>query len=138
MNDFELDEYKLKPGFSTPDGYFESLADKVMLQLPKAEVRVIPLYRRKPVWLSAAAAFIIMLGFGIFFRSMLFTPQTVQPDAEAIENYLVYQQGINSYQLTQNLDQKDIAELNETIDVSHISADDIEEYLSTEDIYITE
>jgi len=138
MKDFKLDQHKLKTGFKTPDGYFEGLADKVMQQLPEPQARVIPLYRRKPVWLSAAAAFIIMLGFGIFFRSMLFTTQTVQPDAEAIENYLVYQQGISSYQLSQNLDQQDIAELNATIDVSHISAEDIEDYLSTEDIYITE
>ena len=75
MNHFKLDEDdRIKPGFRVPDGYFESFTDKVMQQLPRQETRVIPLYRRRPVWLSAAAAFIVLLGLGIFFRSMLFTP----------------------------------------------------------------
>jgi len=140
MNEFKLnDGHKLKPGFRTPpDGYFEAFTEKVIAQLPKPEPKVLPLYRRKPVWLSVAAIFILMLGFGIFFRSMLFTPQTAQPDAEAIENYLVYQQGISSYDLTQQLDQKDIEELEAAIDVSGISNEAILDYLTYEDVYITE
>ena len=92
MSEFKLDEGdKIKPGFTVPDGYFEGFADRLSRQFPVApEPVVVPLYRRRPVWLSAAAVFVIMLGLGIFFRNMV-VPQTVQPDAEAIENYLVYQ-----------------------------------------------
>jgi hypothetical protein len=139
MNNFKLDnEPKIKTGFRTPDGYFESFTERVMQQLAQPEARVIPLYRRKPVWFSAAAAFIVLLGLGIFFRSAVLDVQTVQPDADAIENYLVYQQGINSYDLIQNLNQQDIEELQASIDVDDISNEAIKEYLIDEDVYPTE
>lgn len=136
MSEFKLDEGgKIKPGFRTPEGYFEGFAEKLSERLPAAEPKVVPLYRRRPVWLSAAAVFVMLLGLGIFFRDMM-APQAVQPDAEAIENYLVYQQGINSYDLMQNLDIQDIKEIKVSLD--NIPDEAIEEYLSTEDIYATE
>lgn len=134
MNDFKLHEGgKINPGFTTPNGYFEDFTKRLMQQLPKPEVKVVPLYKRKPVWLSAAAAFIIMLTLGIFFTTATSTA-TAQPDQAAIENYLVYQTNLNSYDLMQHLDQEDINELEQQIVVSD---DAIEDYLDNENTYTT-
>ncbi|KOS05008.1 hypothetical protein AM493_02355 [Flavobacterium akiainvivens] len=135
MSQFKLDEGdNIKSGFSTPNGYFEGFADRLSERLAIAnEPKVVPLYRRRPVWLSAAAVFVILLGLGIFFKDMI-VPKTVQPDAEAIESYLVYQQGINSYDLIQNLDVQDIKEIEVSLD--DIPDDAIQDYLTTEDIYL--
>jgi len=135
MNDFKLNEgRKITPGFTTPENYFESFTNRLMQQLPVQEVKVVPLYKRKPVWLSAAAGFIIMATLGVFYNT---TTATIapQPDDAAIENYLVYQANVNSYDLMQHLDQKDIDELEKSI---VINDDAIKDYLANEDVYINE
>lgn len=132
MKTFRLDsEPKLKPGFKIPENYFETLTDKVMQQLPEKEVKVVPLYKRKYTWISAVAAiFIIALGISLYFR--MSAPAT-QPDAEAIENYLVYQANISSYELMQNLDTSDIKELEQSITLNDEA---IEDYLYENNISV--
>jgi hypothetical protein len=134
MNDFKLNEgEKISPGFTTPDGYFENFTERLMQQLPQPEIKVVPLYKRKPVWLSAAAAFMVMLTLGIFFTTATGTT-TKQPDQAAIENYLVYQTNLSSYDLIQHLDDEDIKELEQQI---VINDDAIEDYLDDQNIYTT-
>jgi len=131
MEPFKLDNHpKIKPGFKTPEGYFDGLTEKIMQGLPERhEARVVPLYRRTPVWLSAVAAiFIIALSLSLYFRM----DATAQPDEAAIENYLVYHTNINSYDLMQNLDATDIKELEQSI---ALSDEAIEDYLSTQNTY---
>ncbi|MXN90440.1 hypothetical protein GR160_04305 [Flavobacterium sp. Sd200] len=133
MNDFKLDEgRKIKPGFTTPDGYFDNFTEKLMQQLPERKVKTVPLYKRKPVWFSAAAGFIVMATVGVFYTNSQNPTTPTQPDDAAIENYLVYQANVNSYDLMQHLDQNDIDELEKSITISD---DAIEEYLATEDVY---
>jgi hypothetical protein len=132
MNDFKLDNgQKISTGFTTPNDYFDNFTNAIMGQLPVREVKIVPLYKRKPVWLSAAAGFIIIAGL-----SALYTTNTAsQPDDAAIENYLVYQANVNSYDLMQNLDQNDIDELEKSI---VINDEQIRDYLVDEDVYINE
>ena len=134
MKQFELDkEPKIKQGFTTPEGYFDSFTEKLMQQLPEREVKVVPLYRRTPVWMSAAAAvFTVMFGVGIYYSS---DSEAAQPDDAAIENYLVYQTNLNTYDLMQSLDEQDIAELESTM---AISDEAIEDYLYNQNIYLNE
>jgi len=134
MKDFKLDSRpNIKSGFIAPDAYFESLADRVMLNLPLKEVKVVPLYKRRPVWVtSAAAAFVLSFSL-LFIEKEASAP--VMPDAKAIEDYLVYQSDISSYELQKNLDKQDLNELQKSINVS---PEAIEEYLSNEDVYLYE
>ena len=135
MNDFKLNNGpKITPGFTIPDTYFESFTNRLMQQLPKQEVKVVPLYKRKPVWFSAAAGFVIMATLGVFYTTITSTAPS-QPDDAAIENYLVYQANVNSYDLMQNLDQQDIDELEKSI---VINDDAIKDYLTNEDVYLNE
>lgn len=124
---------KIKAGFKAPDSYFEGFTERLMQQLPEQEVKVVPLYMRRPVWMTAVAAvFVVMLTLGIFFKT---NTETTQPDDAAIENYLVYQANINTYDLVQAMDEQDIAELENTIGVSDEA---IEDYLKYENIDINE
>ncbi len=129
MKPFNLDnEPKIKSGFTTPEDYFDGFTDRIMQQLPAQETPVIPLYSRAKVWLSGVAAVLVLaLGLTVYFK----TGTTKQPDDSAIENYLVYQSGLNSYDLIQNLDQQDIKELEQSI---AINDDAIADYLYEQNI----
>ena len=135
MSDFKLDSRpNIKSGFIAPDAYFESLAERVMLNLPVQEVKVIPLYKRRPVWVtSAAAAFVLSISL------LLTEKETVkvaaQPDNAAIENYLINEAGMSSYELSQNLDAQDLSDLGASVDISNEA---IEEYFSEENINLYE
>jgi hypothetical protein len=132
MNDFKLDKgQKISTGFTTPNDYFDNFTNAIMGQLPVREVKIVPLYKRKPVWLSAAAGFIVIAGLSVLYT----TDMASQPDDAAIENYLVYQANVNSYDLMQNLDQNDIDELEKSI---VINDEQIRDYLVDEDVYINE
>lgn len=133
MKDFKLDsEIRIKPGFTAPEAYFESFADRLMLQLPVREVKVVPLYRRRPVWVTSAAAALVLS------LSLVFTQKESAPDNDTIENYLVYQSGISSYELLQNLNQEEISELEKSVLDDAISDEDVDAYLSDENIYLDE
>jgi len=132
MNDFKLDKgQKISTGFTTPNDYFDNFTNAIMGQLPVREVKIVPLYKRKPVWLSAAAGFIVIAGLSVLYT----TDMASQPDDAAIENYLVYQANVNSYDLMQNLDQNDIDELEKSIVMND---EQIRDYLVDEDVYINE
>lgn len=132
MKEFRIheEENKMPTGFTTPDGYFDSFTERLMANLPQPEVKVVPLYRRKPVWLSAAAAFLVIITAGIFF--LLSQPAKNQPNEADIQNYLVYNTNINVYDISQNLDDQDI----KSLESSFAANDDaIEEYLLDDYIY---
>jgi hypothetical protein len=132
MNDFKLDKgQKISTGFTIPNDYFDNFTNSVMCQLPVRGVKIVPLYKRKPVWLSAAAGFIVIAGLSVLYT----TNMASQPDDAAIVNYLVYQANVNSYDLMQNLDQNDIDELEKSI---VINDEQIRDYLVDEDVYINE
>lgn len=136
MNDFKLDSRpNIKSGFKAPDAYFESLADRVMLNLPVEEVKVIPLYKRRPVWVtSAAAAFVLSISLLLTENESVKTA-AVMPDNKAIENYLINDAGMTSDDLLQTLSANDLSELQESIDISD---KDLEQYLSEENISLYE
>lgn len=112
MNDFKLDSRpNIKSGFKAPDSYFESLTDRVMLNLPVQEVKVVPLYRRRPIWVTSAAAALV-LSFSLLL-SKNETSATVMPDAAATEDYLV--NNMNTYDIQQHLDAEDLTDVRKSV-----------------------
>ena len=136
MKDFKLDSVPgMKSGFTAPDAYFDGFADRLMMQLPAQKVKVVPLYRRAPVWVtSAAAAFILSLSLMLSDQEAP-TQVVSMPNNTAIENYLVHQSGMSSYEISGNLDRKDLSKLDESLSVSDEA---IKEYFDAENIYIYE
>ncbi len=124
MKEFRIhDDEKIKPGFVIPEDYFEGFSEKIMAQLPQ-EVKVVPLYKRMPVWIGAAAIFVVFVTIGWFFLS---NKSTSGSNSSDIENYLVYSTNLSAYEIGQNLDQNDIEQL-ESSSLA-VSDEAIEEYL---------
>lgn len=136
MKDFKLDSVPgMKSGFTAPDAYFDGFADRLMMQLPAQKVKVVPLYRRTPVWFtSAAAAFILSLSLMLSDKEAP-SQMVSMPDNTAIEDYLVHQSGMSSYDISGNLDRKDLSKLGESI---NISDEAVEEYLADQKFYLYE
>ncbi|NMH27319.1 hypothetical protein [Flavobacterium silvaticum] len=128
MKEFKLDETKkINIGFKTPEGYFDSLEDRIMQrinELPEAkETRIIPLYRRK-IWMYATAAMIVIaLGTAFFLEKSV----DDVPDHEVLENYLAYQTSLNQFDLLNVLDTEDIRAIQTELPVED---KDIEAFIS--------
>jgi hypothetical protein len=112
MNDFKLDSRpNIKSGFKAPDSYFESLTDRVMLNLPVQEVKVVPLYRRRPIWVTSAAAALVLSCSLLLTKNEASAP--VMPDAAATEDYLV--NNMNTYDIQQHLDAEDLTDVSKSV-----------------------
>lgn len=140
MKPFKLDnENKINQGFKAPEGYFDTLTEKVMQQIPAKETKIIPLYKRTFIWTSAAAAlFVIALGLSLLWNNGKSDIQSYDSvNNTSIENYLAYQEDITPEDIIQGLSQQDIKELEASIAISNEA---IESYLSDEDydIYFNE
>lgn len=123
MMDFKINEKdKIATGFKAPDDYFVTLANRI--SLPEPAPKVIPLYRKKPVWIGIAASFVALTGLGIFFNQEART-NTV-PNADEIQSYLVYNTNVSAYDIGQHLDEQDIQNIENDIAISNES---IESYL---------
>jgi hypothetical protein len=127
MSDFKLDSRpNIKSGFKVPDSYFESLTERIMLNIPMEEVKVIPLYRRRPVWItSAAAALVLSLSLVVSKNA---TAAPAAPDQAASKDYIL--NNVSSYTLTENIDLNDLDD--ETVNA--ISDEVIEDFVDFDDV----
>jgi len=114
---------KIKPGFRVPENYFENLTDIIMAGLPVNDTPVVPIYKKQSTWMAIAAVLVIGLCMSIYFR----TGTQQLPDDDSIENYLVYQANLNSYDIAEGLNSNDIAELEASLNT--VSNDAIEDYI---------
>ena len=135
MKDFKLDSIAgIKSGFKAPDAYFDNLPDTLVARLPLREPKIVPLYRRRPVWVTSAAA-VIVVSLSLMLEKKEAAKVSL-PDSMAMEDYLIEEAGLSSYELQQNLDRQDISELR--VESAPISDNALEEYLSDQNIYIYE
>ena len=140
MKPFELkNKNKIKPGFKVPENYFEQLEAKMMEQIQvKNETKIVSIFYRKQLWMSAiAAVFLLAIAIPVYFNMA----NKNNLDATTIEMYLSQQQGINITELSKHLTDEDIVELEQNLSLSEKNSDATEEYLlETEnlDYYINE
>ncbi|GIZ10328.1 hypothetical protein [Flavobacterium sp. UMI-01] len=114
MKEFKLDTTpKIPTGFQTPEGYFDTLSERVLQQLPEKESKVISIFKNnKKAFLMVAAVFVIAL-----LIPSLYQTKTTELDDSAIENYLTYQSNVTQYEIINLLDDEDIDELKATVAV---------------------
>nr|WP_322625837.1 hypothetical protein [uncultured Flavobacterium sp.] len=123
MMDFKINEKdRISTGFKAPDDYFATLADRI--SLPEPATNVVPLYRKKPVWMGIAASFVTLMGLGIFFSQDAKT--NAAPNEDDIQSYLVYNTNVSAYDIGQHLDEQDIQTIENDLAISNES---IESYL---------
>ncbi|WP_413997826.1 hypothetical protein ACMDB5_08465 [Flavobacterium sp. W1B] len=124
MKTFKLEnETKIESGFTTPANYFENFSEKVMLQLPKEEPKLISLFqKRKTMLMMAAAVLVIALMIPIFTISL---KNSKELDENTIETYLSYQSNMNQYDLINDLDPDDIDKIQTNVALEDKTIEDI-------------
>ncbi len=126
MHEFKLNNQpKINSGFSVPDNYFSDFSEKVLLQLPKAEPKVISIWSKNKKWMYTAAA-VLVLSLSIPF---IYISQNDSDEVSnaAIENYLSYHSTLTDDDIVDLLDNEDIENLNISSDLED---KDIEELLT--------
>ena len=91
MKRFDLEHNKeIKSGFKVPENYFEQFEAKMMEQIStKKETKVISLFQRRQIWISAVAAVVLLaIGIPVYFNMA----KENNLDAATIEVYLSQQQ----------------------------------------------
>ena len=140
MKPFDLEnKNEIKSGFKVPENYFEQFEAKMMAQIPvEKETKVVSLFYRKQVWISAiAAVFLLAIAIPVYFNMA----KESSLDASTIESYLSQQQGIGITELSKHLTDEDITALEKNLSLNESNPDAVEDYLSESenlDYYINE
>ena len=140
MKRFDLEHNKeIKSGFKVPENYFEQFEAKMMAQIPvEKETKVVSLFYRKQVWISAiAAVFLLAIAIPVYFNMA----SESNLDASTIENYLAQQQNVGITELSKHLTDEDITALEKNLSLNESNPDAVEDYLSESenlDYYINE
>ena len=140
MKPFDLEnKNEIKSGFKVPENYFEQFEAKMMAQIqPESETKIVSIFYRKQVWMSAIAAIVLLaIAIPVYFNMA----NSNNLDATTIEMYLSQQQGIGITELSKHLTDEDIVALEQNLSISETNSDEVEAYLSeTEnlDYYINE
>lgn len=123
MKAFKLEnEPKMKPGFKTPDHYFDGFSAKVLQHIEENEVNVIPIYMRKKVIAMVAAAIVaiaLMIPIANNYN------KSKELDEATLESYLSYQSNMNQYDLIGELDTKDIELINNNVALEQETLEDV-------------
>ncbi|WP_417940253.1 hypothetical protein [Flavobacterium sp. RS13.1] len=123
METFKLEnEPKIKPGFKTPDHYFDDFSAKILLQINEKEVKIIPIYKRKNIIAMIAAAVIVV---ALMIPVVNNYSKSKELDEATLEAYLSYQSGINQYDLIRELDTKDIEAINKNMVLEQETLEDV-------------
>ena len=129
MKQFDLENNKeIKSGFKVPENYFEQFEAKMMAQIPvEKETKVVSLFYKKQVWISAiAAVFLLAIAIPVYFNMA----SESNLDASTIENYLVQQQNVGITELSKHLTDDDIIALEKNLSLNESNPDAVEDYLS--------
>ena len=129
MKQVDLENNKeIKSGFKVPENYFEQFEAKMMAQIPvEKETKVVSLFYRKQVWISAiAAVFLIAIAIPVYFNMA----KESSLDASTIESYLSQQQGIGITELSKHLTDEDITAIEKNLSLNESNPDAVEDYLS--------
>jgi hypothetical protein len=124
MKDFKLEnEPKITPGFTIPEGYFNSFSEKVLTQLSKEESKVITIPNTKMKWYFAVAAILILM-----LAIPIYTNLSTQPDeidTVTLENYIAYHAAISEDEIVDLLNQEDLDRLKVELNIDDIYIEDI-------------
>ncbi|KIX22774.1 hypothetical protein SY27_02865 [Flavobacterium sp. 316] len=122
MKDLKLDnEPKVKSGFKIPENYFEQFEERMMMQLPKKETKVVSIFHRKQIWFSSIAAVLLaMIAIPVYFNLSKAKPL----ETATLESYLSTE--YSTYEIVDRLSNEDIIALEDDLSLND---DDIEAYL---------
>ena len=113
MKEFKLDNHpKIKTGFKTPEGYFDTLYNR--MDLPTNEIsepKVISIFSLQKKILYAVAAILVVAISIPLVTNVLQTPKATSISTDSIEDYLSYSQTVSNQEITELLSDEDIQSL---------------------------
>lgn len=113
MKEFKLDNHpKIKTGFKTPEGYFDTLYNR--MDLPTNEIsepKVISIFSLQKKILYAVAAILVVAISIPLVTNVLQTPKATSISTDSIEDYLSYSQTVSNQEITELLTDEDIQSL---------------------------
>lgn len=123
MKPFQLDSDPTKyDGFRVPDGYFDTLTDRVFDRLETTPAHVTPKrYGRRRNWYAAVAA-VALLALVVPFAWQQFAAAPI--DDTTLENYLNDEAELNSYEVGELLDEHDITRLEAELPIDDQAIED--------------
>ena len=135
MKNFTLDNQpKIEPGFTVPENYFATLSEKINDKLPKEAPKVIPLYKKKKVWMYSVAA-ITVVSLSVLLVQQFNTKPSL--DSEFLANYISQNTTVSQDDIIELLEQEDIEKLKvdynleeDLIEETLINSSDLEHYLT--------
>ena len=135
MKNFTLDNQpKIEPGFTVPENYFATLSEKINDKLPKEAPKVIPLYKKKKVWMYSVAA-IAVVSLSVLLVQQFNTKPSL--DSEFLANYISQNTTVSQDDIIELLEQEDIEKLKvdynieeDLIEETLINSSDLEHYLT--------
>jgi hypothetical protein len=137
MNNFNINNEKIKTGFKVPEGYFEQFESKILNQLVvENEPKVISLWQQKRIWMtSIAAVLLVSIALPVYFS--MNSTKTIED--ETIVTYLAMQPVMTNYEIATQLTNADFASLEESL---ALNDDAVELYLEENhqniDLYLNE
>jgi hypothetical protein len=137
MNNFNINNEKIKTGFKVPEGYFEQFESKMLNQLVvENEPKVISLWQQKRIWMtSIAAVLLVSIALPVYFS--MNSTKTIED--ETIVTYLAMQPVMTNYEIATQLTNADFASLEESL---ALNDDAVELYLEENhqniDLYLNE
>lgn len=113
MTKFKLDTHtKIETGFKIPDGYFDSLYDRLDLTIEnKEEPKVISFSSHRKKLLYAVAAVLVLAVLIPLVTNAIQTKQTTTISNESIEDYLSSYQTVSNHDVVELLTYEDIQSL---------------------------
>ncbi len=128
MKPFKLEnEPKIKPGFITPENYFEDFSAKIVQQLPQEDSKIISLFTKRKTWFYSGAAAIIGLLLALSFYDNSHH-KTSEIDTATLENYISYHTSVSDVDLVNLLSENDIQKMSMDLNIEDKT---IEDELST-------
>ncbi len=137
MRDFKLDIHpKINSGFETPEGYFDTFSERLMLFIPKPETKVISFYAQHKNWIYTVAASLIVI-ISIPVMNQLQKLEKTSYNNE-IENYLIGSSTINDDEIVNLLYENNVSTLKINIPIDTKATEEILTQNPNIEEYITE
>jgi len=127
MKDFKLDnESKITPGFTIPEGYFDTFPENILAQIPIHEPKVNSIFDIKKTWYFVAAAIVIvMLSIPLYLK---YSINNKSLDASELENYITNNSDVSEDEIVDLLDKEDLVKMKIEFNLQN---EDLETILST-------
>ena len=136
MKQINLDiDNKIATGFIVPENYFDTFYSRLSKNIPAQEYNEISIFRKKKIWIYAAAA-IFIIGISIPVLHTFYN-KSIALDDNILENYIANHATINDNDIADLLTEKDIQKMNDDMAIEDkiiehelANNDNLEQYLT--------